>query len=175
MEKTNSAIIEFLEEVYDGPKHQYTWFINNAPDSGLLGTIRGMSAEEASTPVVEEGTTVAAHVGHLRWTLLKANSFIRGENPSWDWSESWKVRRVNPEEWVSLIGSLEAEFKAVVQSLRSDITWHSEEQLKEVLALIPHASYHLGAIRQMALMIKEEAGRRGRPSHTTAARKRRSP
>jgi hypothetical protein len=37
MEKTNSAIIEFLEEVYDGPKHQYTWFINNDRTRGYSG------------------------------------------------------------------------------------------------------------------------------------------
>jgi len=162
MERANGAIVEFLEEVYDGPKHRYTWFIGNEPDSGLLGTIRGITAVEASTPVVEEGTTVAAHIGHLRWTLLKANSFIRGENPSWDWSESWAVRRVDPEEWASLIGSLESEFRVLVQSIRSGIAWQSDEQYKEVLALIPHASYHLGAIRQMAIMIRDRARRRGR-------------
>ena len=162
MERANGAIVEFLEEVYDGPKHRYTWFIGNEPDSGLLGTIRGITAVEASTPVVEEGTTVAAHIGHLRWTLLKANSFIRGENPSWDWSESWAVRRVDPEEWASLIGSLESEFRVLVQSIRWGIAWQSDEQYKEVLALIPHAAYHLGAIRQMVLMIRDRARRRGR-------------
>jgi len=168
MEKTNSAIIEFLEEVYNGPKHKYTWFIGNEPDSGLLGTIRGITAVEASTSVVEEGTTVAAHIGHLRWTLLKVNSFIRDENPSWDWSESWAVRLVDPGEWASLISSLESEFRVLVQLIRSDITWQSDEQYKEVLALIPHAAYHLGAIRQMALVIRERAGR-GRPSHAASA------
>jgi len=159
MEKTNSAIIEFLDEVYDGPRHQYTWFIGNAPGSGLLGMLRGLSAEDASTPIVDEGTTVAAHVGHLRWTLLKVGSFIRGESPTWDWSESWAVGRVDPDEWASLVGSLEAEFKSVAQSLRSGFIWHTDDQLKEVLALMPHAAYHLGAIRQMALVIRERVSR----------------
>lgn len=140
MEKANSAIIEFLEEVYDGPKRQYTWFIGNAPGSGLLGTLRGLSAEEASTPIVEEGTTIAAHVGHLIWTLQKVNSFLRGENPTWDWSESWAVRLVDSEGWASLIGSLEAEFRAVVRSLRPGFMWGSDDQYREVLALIPHAA-----------------------------------
>jgi len=156
MERANGAIIEFLEEVYGGPKHRYTWFIGNEPDSGLLGTIRGLSAGEASTPVVKGGTTVAAHIGHMRWTLQKANSLMHGENPKWEWSESWAVRRVDPEEWTSLIGSLEAEFRALVQSLRPGFTWSSDDQYKEVLALIPHAAYHLGAVRQMALVIRAE-------------------
>jgi hypothetical protein len=156
MERANDAIIEFLEEVYDGPRHQYTWFIGNAPGSGLLGTLRSLSSEEASTPVVEAGTTVAAHVGHLRWTLVKVNSFMRGENPSWDWSESWATRLVDPEEWTTLIGSLEAEFSAVVQTLHQGYAWSSDDQYKEVLALIPHAAYHLGAIRQMALVVRAQ-------------------
>ena len=156
MERANDAIIDFLEEVYDGPKHRYTWFIGNAPGSGLLGTLRGLSAEEASTPIVKEGTTIAAHVGHLLWTLQKVNSFMRGENPRWDWSESWAVRLVEPEAWASLIGSLEAESRAVAESLRPGFTWSSDDQYKEVLALVPHAAYHLGAVRQMTLVIRAE-------------------
>jgi len=159
MEKANSAIIEFMEEVYDGPKYRYTWFIGNAPGSGLLGTVRSLNAEEASTPVVAGGTTVAAHIGHLLWTLRKVNSFMRGENLAWDWSESWAVGRVGPEEWASLIGSLEAEFRAVVELLRPRLTWGSDDQYREVLALVPHAAYHLGAIHQMVLMIRDEARR----------------
>jgi hypothetical protein len=163
MERANSAIMEFLEEVYDGPKHSYTWFIGNEQGSGLLGTVRGVDAEEASTPVVEGGTTVAAHVGHLLWTLQKANSYMRGEDPSWDWSESWTVGGVGPEEWRQLIGSLEAEFTEVVQSLRPGVVWRSDEQYREILALIPHAAYHLGAVRQMVLVIRSGAQGRGSP------------
>jgi hypothetical protein len=49
------------------------------------------------------------------------------------------------------------EFKTLIRSLSSVNSWASDEQLKEVLALIPHAAYHLGAIRQMNLILKEDA------------------
>jgi hypothetical protein len=157
MEEINEVIIEFLIEVYNGPNHPYTWFINNEPDSGLLGTIKKLKPEEASTPIIENGTTIAAHIEHLRWTLDKTNSLLRGENPTMNWSESWQVRKIDSPKWESLIIQLEEEFKKLIRSLSTSNRWASDEQLKEVLALIPHAAYHLGAIRQMNLILKEAA------------------
>lgn len=150
----NDVIVEFLEEVYDGPRHQHTWFITTAPNTGLLGTINGINAEEASTPIIEKGTTIAAHVEHLRWSLHVANSFVRGENPVMNWSESWQVRHVSSGEWALLVQELMREFNLLIQSLSSGIRWASDEQLREILALIPHAAYHLGAVRQMILIVK---------------------
>jgi len=157
MEGINEIIIEFLEEAYNGPSHSYTWFINNETDSGLLGTIKRLKPEEASTPIIEKGTTIAAHIEHLRWTLNKTNSLLRGENPAMNWSESWKIRQVNSPQWKSLIEQLMEEFETLIRLLSSGNDWASNERLKEVLALIPHAAYHLGAIRQMKLILKEGA------------------
>ena len=157
MEEIRDIIIEFLVEVYNGPSHQYTWFINNEPDSGILGTIKKLKPVEASTQIIENGTTIAAHVEHLRWTLDKTNSLLRGENPIMNWSESWQVRKVDSTQWKLLIEQLMEEFKTLIRSLSSVNSWASDEQLKEVLALIPHAAYHLGAIRQMNLILKEDA------------------
>jgi hypothetical protein len=80
--KLNEVIIEFLDEAYKSPKFEHTWFINNDPNSGLFGTIKNLDNVEASTPIIINGTTIAAHVDHLRWTLQKTNSYLRGENPS---------------------------------------------------------------------------------------------
>ena len=154
MERINDVLIEFLSEAYDGPSHQYTWFINNDTESGILGTIKKLKAEEASTPIIENGTTIAAHVEHLRWSLNKTNSLLYGENPTMNWSESWRVRQVDSEGWMMLIEQLRREYNRFVQSLSSGVSLASDEHLKDVLALIPHAAYHLGAIRQMVLSIK---------------------
>lgn len=154
MERINGVIIELLSEAYDGPRHPYTWFINNDPESGILGTIKKLKAEEASTPIIENGTTIAAHIEHLRWSLNKTNSLLNGEDPTMNWSESWRVRRVDSEDWMLLIEQLSREFNRLVQSFSSGVSLASDEHLKEALALIPHAAYHLGAIRQMVLIIK---------------------
>jgi len=154
MERMNEVIIEFLSEAYVGPSHPYTWFINNDPESGILGTIKKLKAEEASTPIIDNGTTIVAHIEHLRWSLNKTNSLLNGEDPTMNWSESWRVRRVDSEDWMLLIEQLSGEFNRLVKSLSSGVSLVSDEQLKEALALIPHAAYHLGAIRQMVLIIK---------------------
>ena len=154
MERINDILIEFLSEAYDGPSHPYTWFINNDPESGILGTIKKLKAEEASTSIIENGTTIAAHIEHLRWSLNKANSLLNGENPIMNWSESWQVRRVDSEDWILLIEQLRREYNRLIQSLSSGVSIASGEPLNEVLALIPHVAYHLGAIRQMVLIVK---------------------
>jgi hypothetical protein len=150
----NDVVREFLEEVYDGPKHGYTWFINNDPNSGLLGTIENMGSVEASTQIITNGTTIAAHIEHLRWTLEKTNAYLHGEKPVMIWSESWHVRNLNEKEWEILIQQLRREHIVLEESIK-ELKWASDEQLKEVLALIPHAAYHLGAIRQIALLTKQ--------------------
>jgi hypothetical protein len=86
--RINRVVSEFLEEVYDGQKYDYTWFINNEPNSGILGTIKGISSDEASTQIKKHGTTIAAHIEHLRWTLEKTNSYLCGEKTSMIWLES---------------------------------------------------------------------------------------
>jgi len=156
MSEINSIISEFLEEAYDGPKNLSTWFINNEPNSGLLGTISTINSDEASTPILKNGTTVAAHVEHLRWSLNMINSQIKGENPQWLWSESWSIRNVNPDEWTKLVENLRNEYSQLIQTLSAGRVWISGESLKEILALIPHAAYHLGAIRQIVLVIKNK-------------------
>lgn len=78
--KTLTTIIaELFSEAYDGPNHAYTWLIDNAAGSGVLGTLETISVEEASTPMRENGTTVAAHAEHLRWSLALADAYARGE------------------------------------------------------------------------------------------------
>ena len=153
--KINDVIKEFLEEVYDGPKHEYTWFINNDPNSGLLGTIENMDSNDASTQITQNGTTIAAHIEHLRWTLEKTNAYLRGEKQAMIWLESWRVRKVNDAEWETLIQQLRREYIAIKESVK-EMKWASDEQLKEILALIPHAAYHLGAIRQIVLLTKKK-------------------
>jgi hypothetical protein len=127
MERINGVIIEFLSEAYDGPRHPYTWFINNDPESGILGTIKKLKAEEASTPIIKNGTTIAAHIEHLRWSLNKTNSLLNGEDPTMNWSESWRVRRVDSEDWMLLIDQLSGEFNRLVQSFSSGVSLASDE------------------------------------------------
>lgn len=148
-----SSYLELFSEAYTGPNFDYTWFIDNAPGSGLFGTLAAMSAAEASR-AGPSGTTVAAHVEHLRWSLALANAFARGEQPQPDWQASWKVTTVDTDSWEDLRADLRQEYDTLYAALakQEDV---SGQMLTGILALVPHAAYHLGAIRQLRAFAKE--------------------
>src|SRR5512146_2015388 len=89
------SLIILLTEAYAGPPNpKSTWFIDNEPDSGILGILSLVSAAEASTSVDgsgKEGTTIAANTEHLRWSLSMINAAIRGEPFQGRWKESWNL------------------------------------------------------------------------------------
>jgi hypothetical protein len=147
-----NSVVELLTEAYEGPPDpRSTWFIDNEPDSGILGIIAGVSAAEASTSVDgsgRPGTTIAANVEHLRWSLANANAAFQGGEYQGNWKESWALIDADEANWDRLRQALRAEF----ETLRGIIQRQEElpgDYLNGVLALIPHAAYHLGTIRQM--------------------------
>ena len=144
------ALLELFSEAYTGPNHAYTWFIDNKPGSGLFGTLAPLSAEAASEEG-PSGTTIAAHTEHLRWSLAHANAFARGEVPEGGWSESWSVRTVDAETWDTLRAALRREYDTLLAAIDRQEDFSDSQLLKGMLALAPHAAYHLGAIRQLAL------------------------
>jgi hypothetical protein len=154
------SIITLFSEAYAGPADpSSTWFIDNEPDSGILGIIAGVSSYEASwsSKYNEPGTTIAAHVEHLRWSLANANHALNGNEYKGSWKESWNTIDVNEAKWKQLQSELRKEHEMLVANLKKqqDI---SGDALTGVMALIPHAAYHLGTIRQLVERAREEMG-----------------
>jgi hypothetical protein len=142
------TLLELLSEAYTGPNHAHTWFIGNEPGSGLFGTLEGLSAEDASR-VQSHGSTVAAHTEHLRWSLAHANAFARGETPAEGWDESWSLRVVDAAAWDELRAALRREFDTLLEAIKQQQDFSDPQMPTGIMALVPHAAYHLGAIRQM--------------------------
>lgn len=83
-----------------------------------------------------------------------ANAFARGEEPQAKWSESWSVDRVDAAAWERLRADLRREYETLLAALeKSDLSTFDLPTLTGILALAPHAAYHLGAMRQMALAL----------------------
>lgn len=143
-----TSLLELLSEAYTGPNHAYTWFIGNEPGSGLFGTLDALSAEDASRAQAH-GSTIAAHTEHLRWGLAHANAFARGEVPAGSWAESWSVRVVDEAAWRTLRAESKKEFKTLYAALQKQEDFSDPQTLTGIMALVPHAAYHLGTIRQM--------------------------
>jgi hypothetical protein len=124
-------------------------YMLNAGDKGLLHSLDKLSAKEASTPT-PTGSSIAAHVDHLRYGLSLMNRWSAGENPfgSADWSASWKKTTVSDDEWKTRRAELRTEATRWLEALRSprDV---QEIELNGIVGCIAHLAYHLGAIRQI--------------------------
>lgn len=148
-----ASLLELFSEVYTGPNHAHTWFIGNEPDSGLFGTLAGLSPEAASQ-AGPSGATVAAHAEHLRWSLAMANAFAKGAESYAPWSESWTVSTVDADAWRKLRADLQLEYETLLAAINAQDDFSDPQLLTGMLALVPHAAYHLGAIRQLALNVE---------------------
>lgn len=138
-------------------------YMLNAGDVGLLRSLDQISAAAASAPTAT-GSSIAAHVDHLRYGLSLMNRWSGGENPftDADWSLSWKRTRVTDEEWRTLRESIRAEATRWLQALRTPRD-ANEMELNGMVGSIAHLAYHLGAIRQIdpALRGPADPGRAG--------------
>ena len=137
-----------LAELVDGAPKQGGYMLNPG-DDGLVRSLERLSASQASFPT-RTGSTIAAHVDHVRYGLSLMNRWSRGENPfgSADWSESWRRTTVSDEEWKQRLAELREEtasWIAVVQTPR-DL---NVIELNGMIGSIAHLAYHLGAIRQI--------------------------
>jgi hypothetical protein len=152
------TIVTLLSEAYAGPSDPTsTWFIDNEPDSGVLGIIGGVSAAEASWSANNDnpGTTIVSHVEHLRWSLANANGALMGKPYQPNWKESWNTVTADESKWKNLQDELRKEFEMLRKNIENQEDLPGE-YLLGVMALIPHAAYHLGTIRQLI-----ERARRG--------------
>lgn len=154
------SITTLLTEAYAGPPNpKSTWFIDNEPDSGILGILAGVSAAEASRTKDREGdpgSTIAANAEHLRWSLAQANSALRGQPYAENWKESWQLLNADPAGWDRLRAELRSEFEALREAIQAQSEL-SGDDLTGIIALLPHAAYHLGTIRQMIERVREHS------------------
>lgn len=151
-------LIAVLREAFEGPR-EVCYFTDNQPHAGVSGTIEKFSAAEASRPSGPNGTSVAAQVYHVVFSLAAASAWIRGDHSSRDWKESWRVSTVNDAEWTRLQSELRREYEELLRAIESEAL-SSEKAFGGSVAAIAHTAYHLGAIRQRAAASARAASRR---------------
>src|SRR3954467_1742910 len=108
-----------LSELVDGASRPESYVLNSG-DPGLLRSLDKLSATAASA-VTPTGSSVAAHVDHLRYGLSLMNRWSAGENPfkDADWSVSWSKTTVADEQWRTLRADLRAEADRWLSVLRA--------------------------------------------------------
>ena len=138
-----------LSELVDGASKQGGYMLNPG-DQGLLRSLESLSAAEASA-LTSTGSSIAAHVEHVRYGLSLMNRWSQGENPfdSADWSVGWRKTLVSEPEWRQRIAELRSEttrWTSVVRQPRNV----NQIELNGMIGSIAHLAYHLGAIRQIS-------------------------
>ena len=140
-------------ELLDGAPLDEAYMINRG-DPGLLRSLDKLSATAASK-LTANGSSIAAHVDHLRYGLSLMNRWAAGENPfdDADWRASWRKTRVSAAEWQQLRDRFAEEAHRWLEELRNPREVE-EIELNGVVASIGHLAYHVGAIRQIDLSAK---------------------
>jgi hypothetical protein len=132
-------------------------YMLNGGDVGMLRSLDRLSATAASVPTAT-GSSIAAHVAHVRYGLSLMNRWSAGENPfrDADWSASWRKTTVSDHEWETLRRDLQAETTRWLEALRTPREVQ-EIELNGMIGSIAHFAYHLGAIRQIDSSIRGPA------------------
>lgn len=68
--------------------------------------------------------------------------------------ESWKIKEVDESSWKKLQDDLVETYKEIHAAINNVSDWTNPKLVEGTLALLPHAAYHLGAIKQMMIMVK---------------------
>ena len=137
-------------ELIDGASQPEAYMLNRS-DPGLLRSLDKLSATAASAPT-PHGSSIAAHVEHLRYGLSLMNRWAAGENPfdNADWTASWRKTRVYAAQWKQLREEFAEEAHRWLQSLKNPREIDQSE-LNSVVGSVAHLAYHVGAIRQIDL------------------------
>ncbi len=139
----------FSELLHGSPDPSYRTYVLNQGDRGLLASLDRLSAASASA--THGGSSIAAHVDHLRYGLSLLNRWATGTPPPWpdmDWTASWRKAVVSDVEWQQLRDELRREADAWAETLRSPREV-SDVEAGWMAGSVSHFAYHLGAIRQL--------------------------
>ena len=137
-----------FSELVEGAPASGGYMLNNG-DHGLLRSLDTLSSSAASART-STGSSIAAHVDHVRYGLSLMNRWSEGENPfkDADWAASWRKTTVSDEGWRRLRADLRTEAARWLDTLRTPREVR-EIELNGMVGSIAHLAYHLGAIRQI--------------------------
>jgi len=140
----------FRELVQGSADPRERTYVLNQGDRGLLASLDRLSAADASK-THDGGSSIAAHVDHLRYGLSLLNRWGDGTSPPWpemDWTASWRRTTVSDAEWRALREDLRHEATRWAEALNTsrDV---SDVEAGWMAGSVAHLAYHMGAIRQI--------------------------
>lgn len=156
--ETSMALRDLFSDLISGASSSGSWVLNRE-DPGLLKSLDVLASEQASKVPLSGGSSIAAHVEHLRYGFQFLNRWWgEEEEPAdADFSAAWRCNRVSQEEWAALRDDLAREVHAWRRSLEDSKS--GGPGIDAMIASVVHLAYHLGAIRQIDRSLRGPAAR----------------
>jgi hypothetical protein len=142
-------LIAVIREAFEGAGGS-SYFTDHGADAGWFGTLGKSSAVEASRVI--GGTSIAAHVHHIIFSLEASSAWIAGDRSRRNWADSWRVSEVDEAAWARMRTELRSGYENLCRAVEAGAT-SSEDAVGGAVAAIAHVAYHLGAVRQKALTL----------------------
>ncbi len=125
--------------------------------TSLFETLADISVDEANIPVSKQSASLAAQVQH---TAFYIEAIRTGLATNWsqraDWDASWRIDPVDTMQWQASIDRLRSGYDWVTVLANQTSDWDANH-IVVAFALVGHAAYHLGEIRQGIGVIRSES------------------
>lgn len=143
-EGVTQALLKGLEMAVEGDEtdSKYGWY------NGLWFAVKDLGVQEAARALGPGRSTVAAHLDHVRLTLIYVRHALAGEEYKADWGSSWKIASPSEAQWEEIKTGFRQGYDALRQFIQSKPFWR-EPGLTAAIHNIGHTAYHAGAVRQI--------------------------
>ena len=153
------VLIDQFRETFEGEVTPgMVWITDGTRESTIFGVLDALTSEQALAAPVPGAKSVAQHTAHLRFSLDLTAQRLRGANPDADWPSSFIVPDASRAGWEALKRDLHRAYDAVVAILQEMRDQPVQDvvpiNLVGMAAMSAHNAYHLGAIRQVAQVVK---------------------
>ena len=119
-------LLQLLKETFEGPEHTGpSAFLEKG--TGLFQTLDDISAAIASAQPRPEGSTIAAHSGHIRFYVAVHYKLMLGVREKINWNESWRIKTVSAIVWDDLRRDLRKAYSTVNDHLTALNSWGEDE------------------------------------------------
>jgi hypothetical protein len=146
------ALLYMLDETFENVHGAYL-----DPGDSLFTTLEGITAEQASVPIIGAGNSIASQVSHVIFYFDVGFEYMQGRNPGpQDWAKSWELVSVSEEEWDDLKQQLRDRQQTLLRLIGEtpDAAFTSEDMLGGAMATVAHTAFHLGQIRHAAAIAR---------------------
>jgi len=153
VEEFRKALMFLLDETFDNVHGAYL-----DPGDSLFTTLDGITAEQASTPIIGQGNSIASQVNHVIFYFDVGFEYMQGNNPGpQEWGKAWELVSVNEEEWSDLKRQVRDRQQTLLRLIDEtpDAAFASEDMIGGAMATVAHTAFHLGQIRHAAAIARQ--------------------